>query len=55
MNNLLKIIFALMLLLVPADHLPQVHDATRILFAERMQKRFSSLEKFNNDLWGRKP
>lgn len=54
MNSLLKIVLALLLLLVASDHLPEIHHATRILFAERMQKGFSSLEHFNDRLWGKR-
>jgi hypothetical protein len=52
-STVLKLIFGLVVLFVAYERLPEIHKATRQMFAQRAKKGFSSLEKFNDKIWGK--
>ncbi len=50
-KTILKLILTIFIVLAASRQLPTLHDATKQLFAKRAQKGFSSLERFNDNLW----
>lgn len=50
-NAILKLIITVFMIMVVGRQLPNLHQNAKIVFAKKVQKGFSPLEKFNDKLW----